>query len=74
MEDEDEDEILGPDDPSSDQYSPSLQVPAKDQDFKTFTNFVSKVMVLPYGVRMYDTIHELAMELELADSLISDLN
>lgn len=32
-----------------------------------------KVVIQPYGFRLYESLHELTAELELADSLVNEL-
>ena len=34
---------------------------------------MSKIVIQPYGARLFDTLHELASELDLADSLLNEL-
>ena len=34
---------------------------------------MSKIVIQPYGARLFDTLQELASELDLADSLLNEL-
>ena len=42
-------------------------------DYETFDDFVARVLIEPYGSRLFQPLHDLATELDLSDSLFSQL-
>ena len=44
--------------------------PATKEYAASFTDFVSRVVIEPFGGRLYQPVHDLATELDLPDSLI----
>ena len=42
-------------------------------DYETFDDFVARVLIEPYGSRLFQPLHDLATELDLSESLFSQL-
>ena len=42
-------------------------------DLKSFSHYVTKIMIEPFGGRLFQSLHDIATELDLPDKLISAL-
>ena len=69
MEDDDQDYQLAELAASDDKLKGSAQF----LTYESFDSFVSKVIIEPFGARLYHPLNELATELELSDKLIDEL-
>ena len=60
-----EDEEDGQEEPKTNNVAPN--------DYETFDDFVARVLIEPYGSRLFQPLHDLATELDLSESLFSQL-
>lgn len=60
-----EDEEDGQEEPKTNNVVPN--------DYETFDDFVARVLIEPYGSRLFQPLHDLATELDLSESLFSQL-
>lgn len=52
---------------------PAISAPASQEFATSFTDFISRVVIEPFGGRLFQPVHDLATELELSESLFCTL-